>query len=171
MGIFNFSKKSNVQSDSACAMTWNELAKQLMTWYRDVEVLDRECLVIPVSGFHCYVRHHPKKAFLSVETAWRLNPEDISSFQDLAVFCNDSNRAFLSKVFVLQYEYEGEKVMDLCIVKEIPFFDSITAVAINQKLLELVADNGDIMAEFNRRFPSQQDSAKKAEALQTEKNI
>lgn len=157
MGFLNFSKKSNVQNDAACVMTWNELAKQLMYLYRNVEVVDKECIVVPVAGFNYYIRYRAKEALLSIEIGWNLDGEHKYSYQDLAVFCNDSNRIFFSKVFASQYD--GDDEILLFVVREIPFFETITVAAVNQKLLELVADNGEIMAEFNRRFSSRQDSA------------
>lgn len=174
MGFFNFSKKNDVRDGFTCNITLEELAERLKVLYGDQVFIDGDFILVSIADTKFMIMHQPRETSIYITVGWHIDPEDITSYQDLCIFCNESNRVFASKVFAEQYD---DKI-DLVIIREIPFFDKITVAGLNQVLLEVAENNADIIAEFNRRFPPKQHSAvdvdaniqdNQAESLQSEK--
>ena len=160
MGLFNFSRKNDVRDGFTCNITQYELAQRLKVLYNDQVVIDGEYIIVSVSGTRFLIMHRPQEPSIFINVGWHLNSEDISSLQDLCMFCNETNRIFASKVGAEQFD---DKI-DLVITREIPFLNKVTVAGLNQMLLQTAADSADILIEFNRRFPEKQSSPADAAA-------
>ena len=85
-------------------MTLEELAERLKVLYGDRVFIDGEYILVSIFDIKFIIMHPPRETSIYIAVNWHLNPEDITSYQDLCIFCNESNRIFTSKVFSDQYD-------------------------------------------------------------------